>query len=76
MKVTVNEANSPKFINVSEMPHGSLGIDKDGQVFFRTYSTATCLAKPDSTYPEVDSPGIKHDVRLLPKGSIVTLVVE
>jgi hypothetical protein len=75
MKVTITQAtqNGCKLV---DMPQGSLGVTKSGDVFYRTTFSAVCLNDYRQTYsPPVNWDKLDETVTLLPPGSIVTLEV-
>lgn len=74
MKVEVVERPAPREVTLFNMRPGEVGVDKDGNYFYRTSETATCLNSHGETYSRIDA-GNNHRVTLLPTGTRLAVTV-
>lgn len=74
MQCEVKSVSSVKWINGNDVPEGSLAMDAEGNVYYRTYFSLTCLNDYGATLSGTRTPCTdKFMVTVLPKGSVVTL---
>ena len=78
MKVTHEEpGGDPYDTSIADMATGRYGIDKTGNYFLRTATSASCLNEPCLSYSgSTTNTARERKVRLLPPGTVITIVVE
>ena len=79
MIVSHVEKNPEVWTTLGKMPHGSVGITKEGKYYFRTGYSIPCLNSHGQSYSCDNQMILLHNdvaVRILPKGTKITLEVE
>ncbi len=62
--------------NIYDMSPGTIGITKDNQIYLKTAYCATCLSEIGGTYSTITAAMKGVKIKLLPKGTKITLEVE
>ncbi len=80
MNKVTSSVSEMRVVDIADMPFGSFGIRlKDGEFFYRTGESAVCLDCPGKSFSSVvgakDNVSDRFKVRLLPPGTVITIVV-